>query len=557
MFGFEAKRQLHDLEAEFTAISRSQAMITFTMDGKILTANENFLQAIGYALPDIVGKHHSMFMPAAERESATYKQFWAELQRGEFRAAVFKRVRKDKQEIWLQASYNPVFDVTGKPSKVIKIAADITQARLESANNLGQVQAIHRSQAVIEFSLDGKILTANENFLRTMGYSLPEIVGRHHEMFVPTADRNTPAYREFWAALGRGEFAKAEFKRITKDGREIWLQATYNAILDPDGKPMKVVKFGSDVTEARMESANNKGQIQAINRSQSVIEFSLDGKILTANENFLHAMGYALPEIVGQHHAMFVDPADRDSLEYRAFWKALSNGDFREGEFKRIKKDKGEIWLRATYNAIYDLNGKPFKVVKFATEVTSQVTARLQFSGLIETVAAAAHQLSHSITEIASTMLRSQEMASSAVQRVTLADESAQRLHAAAQAMGRVVDLISSIAGQINMLALNATIEAARAGEAGRGFAVVATEVKNLASQAKSATEEIIKEIDGIRVVSTDVATSLSAIKQAIDSVSAFVTSTAGAVEEQSTVTETISVNMQTAAQQAALLWAA
>jgi methyl-accepting chemotaxis protein len=440
---------------------------------------------------------------------------------------------------------------------VVKIAADITRARIESADMAGQVQAISRSQAVIEFALDGKILTANENFLRAMGYTLAEITGQHHSIFVPPADRDTPAYREFWTALRRGEYSSAEFKRIAKDGREVWLQASYNPILDLNGVPFKVVKFGTDVTEARTESANNKGQIQAINRSQAVIEFGLDGTVLNANENFLRATGYTLAEIKGRHHAMFVVPAERDTPEYRAFWQALGAGEFRSGEFRRIRKDGAEVWLRATYNAIYDLNGKPFKVVKFATEVTSQVNARLQFNELIESVASAAQQLSGSITEISSTMVRSQETAASAVQRVAAADESTQRLNAAARAMVRVVDLINSIAGQINLLALNATIESARAGEAGRGFAVVANEVKTLANQARVATEEIAREINGIRSISGDVVGALSAIRQAIESVSEFVTSTTAAVEEQSMVTESISTNMQTAAARAANLWAA
>ncbi len=390
-----------------------------------------------------------------------------------------------------------------------------------------------------------------------MGYTLPEIVGQHHRLFVPAADRDTPAYREFWAGLARGEYHKAEFKRIAKGGGEVWLLATYNPIMTPDGKPFKVVKFASDVTEARIEAANYMGQVQAIGRSQAIIEFGLDGTILTANQKFLDATGYTLAEIAGRHHRIFMPPSERDSAEYRAFWTALGAGEYRAGEYRRVHKDGTDVWLQATYNAIYDLNNKPFKVVKFATEVTSRVSARQQFGELIETVAAAAHELSASINEISGTMVRSQETASSAVDRVEAADQSAQRLSAAARAMGRVVDLINNIAGQINLLALNATIEAARAGEAGRGFAVVATEVKNLANQARGATEEIIKEIDGIRLVSRDVVESLSAIKQAIDSVSEFVTSTTAAVEEQSAVTETISANMQTASQRAGNLWAA
>ncbi len=557
MFGFDARQRVQALEAELAAINRSQAVIEFTPEGTIITANENFLHTMGYTLGELVGEHHALFMPAAERETDAYRQFWAALGRGEFRAALFRRIAKGGREVWLQATYNPVLDAAGNTRKVVKVAADVTAARIESAENIGQVRAIRRSQAVIEFDLNGTILDANENFLRAMGYTLPEIVGQHHAIFVAPGERDTPAYREFWAALALGEYRAAEYRRLAKGGREVWLQATYNPILDPSGKPFKVVKFGTDVTEARRESANNKGQIQAIHRSQAVIEFDLDGTVITANENFLGTMGYTLAEITGRHHAMFVEEGVRDSADYRAFWTALRAGEFRSGEFRRIRKDGGQVWLRATYNAIYDLNGKPFKVVKFATDVTPQVVAREQFTELIDSVAAAAHQLSGSITEISSTMLRSQETAGSAVRRVAAADSATQRLNTAAQAMGRVVDLIASITRQINLLALNATIKSARAGDAGRGFAVVANEVKSLANQARGATEEITKEIEGIRGVSHDVVAALSAIREAINSVSTFVTSTASAVEEQSAVTETISTNMRTAAERAGHLWAA
>jgi len=556
-FGRKAKERIQELEAEITAVGRSQAIIEFKLDGTIITANENFLRTIGYSLADIEGQHHSIFMPPGDRDSPAYRQFWIELGRGEFKQGLFKRVAKDGNEVWLQAAYNPIIGLNGKPVKVIKLAADVTREKLVGAENAALVQAVRKAQAVIEFDLTGKILTANENFLATMGYALGEIVGAHHSMFVTAQERDSLAYREFWARLGRGEFCTGEYKRLSKGGHDVWLQATYNPIFHLDGKPFKVVKFATDVTAARIQSANTLGQIQAIHRTQAVIEFAMDGTIQHANDMFLTTMGYALPEVVGKHHSMFVERSERDSPNYRAFWSSLRAGEFCEGEFKRITKSGSEIWLRATYHPIFDLNGKPFKVVKFANPVTGQVVARQKFNGLLETVAAATHQLSSSITEISSTMVRSQETANSAVQRVAAADDSTQRLNAAAQTMGRVVDLISNITQQINLLALNATIESARAGEAGRGFAVVANEVKSLANQAKGATEEIAKEINGIRSVSGDVVTALSSIKQAIDSVSAFVTSTAAAVEEQSAVTETISGNIQSAAEQAANLWAA
>jgi methyl-accepting chemotaxis protein len=557
MFQFKVRRQLHAAEAALAAINRSQAIIEFALDGTIVSANANFLQTMGYSLAEILGRHHALFVAPDDRDSPAYQQFWADLRRGDFKVDEYRRIAKDGREIWLHAAYNPILDEAGKPTRVVKIARDITQARIERADSAGQITAIRRSQAVIEFSLDGTILKANEKFLGTMGYTLAEIVGQHHRLFVPPAEHDSSAYRDFWTGLGRGDYRAGVFKRVAKGGREVWLQATYNAIFDLNGNPFKVVKFATDVTAARIESANFKGQIDAINRAQAVIEFSLDGTVLTANQKFLDVMGYTLPQITGHKHAMFVAESERNDPAYPEFWQALARGEVKSGAFRRVRHDGTAAWLRATYNPIFDLDGRPAKIVKFATDVTAQVAARDQFNQLIDNVAVAAHQLSNSITEISSTMVRSQQTAGTAVESVTAADDATQRLNTAAQAMGRVVDLINSIAGQINLLALNATIESARAGDAGRGFAVVANEVKNLANQAKAATEEIVKEINGIRLVSGDVVTALSAIKQAIDAVSHFVTSTAAAVEEQSAVTETISTNMQAAAARAADLWAA
>ena len=557
MFGFETRRKTHGLQAELTAIGRSQALITFNPDGTILSANQNFLDATGYTLAEIAGKHHSMFMPVVERDSEAYRELWRSLRRGEFRSATFKRVAKGEREIWLQAAYNPVLDAAGKTIKVVKVATDVTQARLESANHKSMIDAIGRSQAVAEFTLDGRIVTANANFLQTMGYTLSEIEGQHHRMFVHPDEREGPGYREFWASMARGVHHAAEFRRVARDGREVWLQATYNPILDADGVPCKVVKFATNITAVRLQSANDRGQIEAINRVQAVIEFSLDGTILNANENFLRTVGYGLDEIVGRHHRMFVHAAEQEKPEYSAFWKALGAGEFYTGEFRRVRKNGDEIWLRASYNPIFSPDGKPFKIVKFATDVTARVAARQQLGDQVGTVAGAVQQLSQSITEISSTMLRSQETALHTVDRVAAAGEATHKLYSAAQAMGRVIDLINNIAGQINLLALNATIESARAGEAGRGFAVVANEVKMLAGQARQATEEIDREIQGVRLISGEVVEALSAIKQAIDSVSHFVTSTSSAVEEQSVVTETISAAMQNAAAQAGQLWAA
>ena len=556
MFGLSALKA-RSYKAELAAISTSQARIEFEMDGTIITANENFLKVMGYSLAEIQGKHHSMFVEPAYRQSTEYRQLWASLNRGLMQSAEFKRVAKGGREVWILGSYNPVLDAAGKPFKVVKFATDVTVQKLRNADFAGQLAAIGKSQAVIEFNLDGTILTANENFLGAMGYTLAEVQGKHHSMFVPPAERDDSAYRAFWAALNRGEYQSAEFKRVGKGGKEVWIQASYNPILDLNGKPFKVVKFATDVTEQKLRNADFAGQLAAIGKSQAVIEFNLDGTIRTANAGFLDTMGYTLAEVQGKHHGLFVEPAYRESSAYREFWASLNRGEFQAAEFKRIAKNGKEVWIQASYNPILDLNGKPFKVVKVATDVTQQVIRRLKsetVSAMMETVASGAEELNVSVREISESMAKSRAAADDAFERTIAADQATGRLAEVAQSMNGILALIGNITSQINLLALNATIEAARAGEAGRGFAVVATEVKNLAAQAKSATDEISSEINGMKEVSDDVVRGLQGIKESIDRVREYVTSTAGAVDEQSAVTGDMSANMQRAAAEASSL---
>jgi len=552
---WRSNTRARDALAQAAAISKSQAVIEFNMDGTIVTANQNFLDAMGYRLEEIAGKHHAIFMPGAMRESPEYRAFWADLNLGKYKAGEFKRVGKGDREVWIQASYNPILDAGGKPVKVIKFASDITSQKIRNMEAAGKIAAIGRAQAVIEFNLDGTIIVANENFLGALGYSLTEIQGKHHSMFVAPSERDSSAYREFWATLNRGEFRSGEFKRFGKGGKEVWILASYNPILDDTGKPFKVVKFASDVTAEKLRAADFAGQIEAIGKSQAAIEFNMDGIVLNANENFLVTLGYSLSDIQGKHHSMFMPAEERDGPAYREFWATLNRGEFQSGEYKRVGRGAKEVWIQASYNPIRDLNSKPYKVVKYATDTTAQVVARMKAEkvrGMMESVAAGAEELNASVREISEAMSKSKDTANDAVDRVESADQQAQRLSAAAESMRSIVQLIGDITGQINLLALNATIESARAGEAGRGFAVVAAEVKNLANQAKQATDKIEQEIGNLNGISGDVLTALESIKKAIQSVNEYVTSTAAAVEEQSAVTSEMSTGMQRAAAEAA-----
>lgn len=447
-----------------------------------------------------------------------------------------------------------------------------------------KMAAIERSQAVIEFSVGATILDANENFLKVMGYRLEEVRGRPHSIFVEPGFETSAAYREFWDRLCRGEPQVGDFRRFAKGGREVWIHGSYNPVLGRDGKPLKVVKVVTDITEAKRQAADFEGQIRAIHKSQAIIAFDPDGVILSANDNFLAAIGYRFDEIAGQHHRLFVEPADREGPAYREFWDRLRRGEHQSGEFKRIGKGGREVWIQASYNPIKDAAGHVVKVVKFATDMTAQVEERIrrgevqkeidldlgqiseavvsttarasaaasasaQASSNMQAVASGAEELAASVAEISRQTTDALTISRHAVAQAGETSAIVSGLATAAQKIGDVVKLINSIAQQTNLLALNATIEAARAGEAGRGFAVVASEVKSLATQTSRATDEISSQIAEVQATTASAVSVIDTITGTISRINEISTAIAASVEEQAAVTRDISSNMQVAAQ--------
>ena len=442
--------------------------------------------------------------------------------------------------------------------------------------------ALSASQAVIEFTPTGTILTANANFLALSGYGLDEIRGHHHSLFCAPEQTAGDDYRHFWQTLAEGHFHAAAFKRFGKGGRVMWLQATYNPIRDPAGKVIKVIKFASDITEAKQREIDFAGKVDAIGRAQAVIEFTTSGAVLSTNSNFLDVMGYALGEIQGKLHAQFCDPAYAASADYRRFWDELRQGRFQAGEFRRLGKGGREVFIQANYNPILDDTGTVVKIVKFATDVTDMVRRRHRNDALGQTIhgelggvmtsvdeanrmtataasvsgetssvigamAAAAEELNQSVKDIAENMSQARGGVESVFKHAETANAQATTLNASAAAMTNVVTLIQGIAGQINLLALNASIESARAGEAGRGFAVVASEVKSLANQAAQSTQTIASEIANMQTVTNEVVGALGLISTSMNTVLENVASVAGAIEQQNAVTGEITYNMQSA----------
>ncbi|HEY0218145.1 MAG TPA: methyl-accepting chemotaxis protein [Afipia sp.] len=480
------------------ALSKSQAMIEFDLKGTILTANENFCRALGYDLSEILGKHHSMFVETSFASSPEYKIFWSKLAAGEFDQQQYKRIGKGGKEIWIEASYNPVFR-RGKPIKVVKIATDITAQKLKAAEDASKMNALSRAQAIIEFTPTGDILTANENFLSALGYSLSEIQGKHHSMFCDGDYVASENYRNFWHKLSHGEFVADEFTRIGKGGRKVYIQASYNPIFDLNGRVTKVVKFATDVT-ARVD---NVRELAA--RLTQLADGDLSQEIAKPFIPSLDQLRNDFNEASGKLRTAMADVA---------------------GNAKVISANSNEI-----RSAADDL----------ARRTEQQAASIEETAAALEEITTTVKDASRRAEEAGTLVARTRENAERSGEVVHKAIGAMDQIESSSREISNIISVIDDIAFQTNLLALNAGVEAARAGEAGKGFAVVAQEVRELAQRSATAAKEIKALItassrhvqNGVALVS-GTGTSLQQIVSQVHEINANVIAIVEASREQS-----------------------
>jgi len=374
MFGFNSSS-----DNIVNAINATQAVIQFSLDGRIESANTNFLDLMGYQLHEVQGKHHSIFVEPGTANSAAYQQFWADLRAGKSQTAEFKRLAKGGKEVWIRASYTPIIK-NGKVHKVIKFASDVTEQVAKQANFESQLQAIHRAQAVIEFDLDGKILFANPNFLSLMGYSLNEVTGQHHRIFVDPQEAASSRYSDFWRRLKEGQYQTAEYKRFTKSGKEVWIHATYNPIKGPDGKVLKIVKFASDISHEVEQKKEFRLLSMVANETDNAVLISgADRRIQYVNKGFSQMTGYNQQEVLGHIAREFLvgpktDPVTKERIEAelnapRAFYD----------EIEIHRKDGSSLWISVTSNPVYDEQGQHSHYIAILADISKVKSSALEY----------------------------------------------------------------------------------------------------------------------------------------------------------------------------------
>lgn len=402
--------------------------------------------------------------------------------------------------------------------KTKQLMAENASLEKELKPLLEMFTAMQSALAIIEFTPEGIITKVNDNFSKVTGYSASELIGQHHKLLCDKSEVDSPEYKAFWQRLNNGETISGEILRKHKNGSDIWLEANYFPVKNVENKIVKVLKIANDVTEQVMHSRSNDSLLSAINRSMAVIEFDMKGHVTNANQNFLNLMGYTLEEVKGQHHKIFCEPDYVKTAQYAAFWEKLNEGRFIADNFKRINKYQSPVWLEATYNPIFDKHGKPYRVIKFATDITEKVRRSEEEKVAANTAYNVSLETEKLSSEGEDIIFKTIDKLQLLKEQFSLSSTELEQLGAETAQISFIVKTISDITEQTNLLALNAAIEAARAGDSGRGFAVVADEVRSLATRTSQSTAEIANMINKIQSKSDSVIKSMSGSMSGVES---------------------------------------
>ncbi|WRV97231.1 PAS domain-containing methyl-accepting chemotaxis protein [Grimontia sp. NTOU-MAR1] len=395
-----------------------------------------------------------------------------------------------------------------------KLKKQLEELKSNASHNQAILDAINSSVATIHFTPEGVVKHANDIFLGAVGFTLEQLAGKHHRELCDPEYAQSIEYQKFWERLRSGEVINGTVPRLNAKGERLWLEASYFPIKE-NGKVVEVMKIAADITLEKKRLDDQAAVIQALDKSLAVIEFKPDGTIIKANANFLGAVGYSLEQIQGKHHRMFCH--DQFYQDNPNFWGELAQGDFKSGQFERRDAMGNVLWLRATYNPIFDSKGKVVRVVKFASDITDKVeqeqairsAAEVAYSTSVETSQIA----KQGADVLASTVTTSQSISEQVLETST----SISQLNEQSKSIEAILSTISDIADQTNLLALNAAIEAARAGDQGRGFAVVADEVRQLAARTSQSTAEITDVVKKNRELTSEATHKMSSVSEAAE----------------------------------------